>query len=269
MDDPSVSETTRLEEAIRMARRRLVDMHYQARSGHLGGNLSCLDALMAVHHGAMGPDDRFVLSKGHSAGAYYVVLWSLGLLSDADLDTFGRDGTRLPGHPPSRGLPGVLFATGSLGHGPSLAAGLALAARLTGSGRRIWCLTSDGEWQEGSCWEALILARHQGLDNLTVLVDVNGFQGFGSTAEVASFDDLPARLAGFGLDVDTVPGHDAGALLAAMRRPASGGPRVLCLRTVKGKGLPFFENTLASHYLPLTPDQHRQALEGLGGVQGA
>ena len=261
---PLETEIAGLNAAVRKARRRLVDMHFATRSGHLGGNLSCIDALMVLHHAVLARPDRFVLSKGHAAGALYVVLSSLGLVPEADLATFGQDGTSLPGHPPSSGIPGVLFATGSLGHGPSLACGLALASRLSGAGRRVWCLTSDGEWQEGACWEALILARHQGLDNLTLLVDMNGFQGFGSTQEVASFEDLPARFAGFGVEVETVPGHDVAALLKAMRRDQGPGPRVLCLRTVKGKGLPFYENTLASHYLPLTPEQYRQALESLG-----
>src|SRR5882724_1335685 len=168
------------------ARRRLIEMHYRTRTGHLGGNLSCIDAMMLVHHEAMGRDDRFVLSKGHSAGAMYVALWSLGQLSDEDLNSFHQDNTLLGGHPPPRGIPGILFGTGSLGHGLSLAAGLALAARLQPRDRRIFCLTSDGEWQEGSTLEAAIFAAHHSLSNLVILVDHNRLQGFGSTAEVAS-----------------------------------------------------------------------------------
>jgi transketolase len=152
--------------------------------------------MLLVHHELMSPGDRFVLSKGHSAGAYYVVLWSLGKLSDADLDSFHKDGTRLAGHPPSHGIPEIEFATGSLGHGLSLAAGLALAAKLKGQTHRIYCLTSDGEWQEGSTLEALIFAAHHKLSNLTIMIDQNGLQGFGTTAEVASMDDMSKRLAG-------------------------------------------------------------------------
>ena len=129
--------------------------------------------------------------------------------------------------------------------------------------RRIWCLTSDGEWQEGSCWEALIVARHRKLNNLNILVDMNGFQGFGSTSEVASFSDLPKRLAGFGIDVQVVPGHDVTALMTALQKPTGDGPRVLCLKTIKGKGIPAIEGTLACHYLPPTEEQYRNAVESL------
>lgn len=245
------------------ARRRLLHMHWRSGVGHLGGNLSALDALMLVHHERLGPQDRFILSKGHSAGAYYVTLWSLGLLSDADLDSFHRDGTRLAGHPPACGLPPVLFATGSLGHGLPLAAGLALAARLQGHDRRVFCLTSDGEWQEGSTFEALIFAAHRRLANLTVLVDHNGLQGFGSTAEVASMDPLGARLAGFDIELRDCDGHDLDDLRAALH-PRGDRPAVVVMRTVKGRGVPGMEGRMDSHYLPLTEAAYHAALARLG-----
>lgn len=242
---------------------RLIKMHCDLRLGHLGGNLSCLDAMLVLHHAVIGPDDRFVLSKGHSAGAYYITLWSMGLIAEEELATFCQDNTRLPAHPPASGLPGVLFATGSLGHGPSLACGMALAAKFAHADRRIWCLTSDGEWQEGSCWEALIVARHRRLNNLIILIDVNGLQGFGSTSEVASFSDLPERLAGFGVDVQIVSGHDVTELVEALQAPIGNGPKVLCLKTTKGKGIASVEGTLACHYLPPTDEQYCNAAETL------
>ena len=148
----------------RAARLRLLRMHYESGVGHIGGNLSCLDLMLVLHQEVIGPDDQFVLSKGHAAGAYYVTLWSLGRLADDDLAPFHKDGTRLSGHPPAAGIDDILFATGSLGHGLALASGLALAKRLRGEPGRVFCLTSDGEWNEGSCWEALIFARHQRLE---------------------------------------------------------------------------------------------------------
>jgi transketolase len=114
-------------ELLLKSKLRLLQMHYEAGTGHIGGNLSCLDILMALYHNVFGPLDKFVLSKGHAAGSLYVTLWSLGLLSDDDLKTFHKDGTRLSGHPPVRGIPEIPFATGSLGHGLCLAAGLAFA----------------------------------------------------------------------------------------------------------------------------------------------
>jgi transketolase len=256
--------TARLTSAmIDDARRRLIRMHYEARVGHLGGNLSCLDALMVAFHEFVGEDDRFILSKGHSAGALYVALWSRGLIDDAELATFHRDGTRLAGHPPARAFPEIAFATGSLGHGLSLASGTALGLRLRGAPGRVICLTSDGEWQEGSTWEALIFACHRRLSNLTVLVDHNGLQGFGSTHDVASMAPLWERLSGFDVDTEVVDGHDHDAIRAALG--ASGDRvRLIFLRTTKGRGIAALENRMESHYLPLTEAQYAAARDGLG-----
>lgn len=241
------------------ARRRLLDMHHRSRVGHLGGNLSALDAMMLAHHELMGPDDRFVLSKGHSAGAYYIVLWSLGAIDDEELETFHKDGTRLAGHPPAFAIPDIRFSTGSLGHGLPLAAGMALAARLQGSGRRVFCMTSDGEWQEGSTMEALVFACHRRLANLVVLVDHNGLQGFGSTAEVASLDPLDQLIGGLGADIRHCDGHDLDAMRATLA-PRGDRPVVALLRTVKGRGVPDVAGRMESHYLPLTEAQYRGAL---------
>lgn len=245
------------------ARRRLLQMHWRSGVGHLGGNLSALDAMMLLHHEVIEPNDRFILSKGHSAGAYYVTLWSLGLLTDDDLDSFHRDGTRLAGHPPASGLPTILFSTGSLGHGLSLAAGLALAAMLQGSSRRVFCLTGDGEWQEGSTFEALIFAAHNNLSNLTILIDHNGLQGFGSTADVASMDPLGARLGGFDVDLRDCDGHDLESLRAALI-PSGNRPKIVIMRTIKGRGVPGLEGRMESHYLPMTETIYLGALARIG-----
>jgi transketolase len=247
------------------ARRRLLQMHHAAGVGHIGGNLSALDATLLVFHEYLGDEDRFVLSKGHAAGALYIALWSIGRLTDEALTTFHRDGTLLAGHPPSVGIPDIPFATGSLGHGLSLAAGTALGHRLQGSAARVVCLTSDGEWQEGSTWEALIFACHQRLGNLTVLVDHNELQGFGSTADVASMAPLWEKLAGFDASIDVIDGHDLDALRAVLARPAEPRPRIVVLRTVKGKGVSFMENRMEWHYLPLSDAQFQAALAELGG----
>jgi transketolase len=246
-------------DTINEARKLLLAMHHGSGVGHLGGNLSCLDAMMVLHHEYLGAEDRFILSKGHSAGALYVVLATRGLISRDELATFHKDGTRLPGHPPAKGLVGVEFATGSLGHGLSLAAGTALARRLQGAVGHVYCLTSDGEWQEGSTWEALIFLCHNKLANLTVLVDHNRLQGFGTTGEVASMDPLHERLAGFDLDLQFLNGHDISAIRAALGRTAA-RPRVLVLDTIKGRGVPGMEHQMASHYLPIDPQTYAAAL---------
>jgi len=153
----------------------------------------------------------------------------------------------------------IRFATGSLGHGLSLAAGTALAFRLKNVDSRVVCLTSDGEWQEGSTWEALIFASHHRLSNLTVLVDHNGLQGFGSTDEIASMSPLWNKLTGFDIDLEIIDGHDATALRETLARPA-GRLRVIVLRTIKGHGVSFMANRMEWHYLPLKEDKYRAAI---------
>jgi transketolase len=246
----------------RQATLRLLEMHFEAGVGHIGGNLSVLPLLLGVMHDAMEVDDRLVLSKGHSAGALYVTLWTLGLLSDADLRTFHQDGTLLAGHPPAAGVAGIEFATGSLGHGLPMACGLALGARLRNESRKIFCVTSDGEWNEGSMWEALIFAVHRQLDALTVVIDVNGLQGFGRTKDVADLEPLADRFRAFGAAVMDIEGRDsmevAGQLKKA-ERPRR--PLVVLARTKKGSGVSFMEDRMEWHYLPMTAEQYRQAVE--------
>ena len=240
-------------------RRRLLTMHYESGVGHIGGNLSALDATMLVFHYFLKPGDRFVLSKGHSAGALYTTLWSLGRLDDEDLKKFHKDDTLLPGHPPARGIADIAFATGSLGHGLSLAAGTALAYRFKNQSSHVYCLTSDGEWQEGSTWEALIFAQHHKLANLTVLVDHNGLQGFGSTGEIASMSPLADKLRGFDVCVETVDGHDPAQMRRILAEPGS-RTRVIVMNTIKGHGVGFMENRMEWHYLPLTAEQYGLAM---------
>jgi transketolase len=242
------------------ARKRLLQMHFEAGVGHIGGNLSAIDGLLIVVHEYAQPDDIFILSKGHSAGALYTALWTLGHLSDDDLTTFHKDGTLLAGHPPVAGIPAIAFATGSLGHGLSLSAGTALGFRLRRNAARVFCLMSDGEWQEGSTWEALIFAAHHRLNNLTVLVDHNNLQGFGSTKDVASMSPLWEKLAGFDVEIDVVEGHDPPAIRAALNRTVA-GPHLVFLRTKKGSGVSFMEDRIEWHYLPLTEEQFQLALQ--------
>ena len=255
-----------LESAIARSRSRLLKMHYTSQIGHLGGSLSCLEAVMTLHHQAMLSEDVFVLSKGHAAGALYVTLWSTGRLGEEALETFCQEGTELPAHP-SKCMAGIHFSTGSLGHGPSLAAGMALARKLKGEPGTVYCLCSDGEWQEGSCWEALIFSVHHRLDNLVLLVDQNGLQAFGRTQEVASQGDLEPRLAAFGVSVASVDGHDPRAILDGLAARGPGRPHVVILRTRKGKGL-HFEDCIESHYLALTDEQYAAACADGGNGEG-
>jgi transketolase len=238
-------------------------MHYESRVGHIGGNLSALDALLVTFHEFIGERDKFVLSKGHAAGALYCALWSVGRLSDDDLRTFHGDATLLSGHPPAAGIADIAFATGSLGHGLSLAAGTALGLRFRGSAARVFCLTSDGEWQEGSTWEGLIFAAHHRLSRLTIMIDHNNLQGFGTTGEIASMSPLWRKLRGFDVEVEVIDGHDVEAIRAALS-VVSDRPRVIVLETVKGRGVDFMEHRMEWHYLPLSEEQFNMAIEQLG-----
>jgi transketolase len=237
-------------------------MHAKTRVGHLGGNLSCLSGLCAILS-QVRARDRFILSKGHSAGALYVALANKGVLTEEELATFHQDGTRLPGHPPANTFEEIPFATGSLGHGLSLAAGFALSQKFRGNGDRTYCLTSDGEWQEGSTFEALIFACHHKLHNLTIVIDHNGLQGFGTTAAVASTNPLWEKIAGFDVETVVVDGHDPAAIERELAR-GQDKLRAIFLRTIKGRGVPGMEGEMDSHYLPLSDAQHQAALANLG-----
>ena len=233
-------------------RHRLLRMHAESDAGHVGGNLSAIDVMTVLHHDVMTADDVFILSKGHAAGALYTVLWSKGLLTDEELQSWCADGTTLPGHPVAS-IPGVLFSTGSLGHGLSLALGVAMGKSWQRDAGHTYCLMSDGEWQEGSCWEALMLAAHRHPENLTVVVDNNGLQGLGTTQETLSMGDLSPRLAAFGARVVNVDGHDEDRIRQVLEEAKSAGFTVVCADTVKGRGMSY-EGTVASHYLPLTSE---------------
>lgn len=243
-------------------------MHKQANAGHIGGNLSSLDAMLLLHVEIMRPSDYFVLSKGHSAGALYVSLWAAGKLSDEQLLTFTKDDSFLAAHPSGGWHPGIPFSTGSLGHGISLASGVALGWKLQQKPGQVYCLMSDGELQEGSCWEAFTFAKHRGLDNLTVLVDHNGLQGFGRVEEVASpMLPLSRKFEAFGWDVTTVDGHSYVDLHAALIAPCrEGRTRAIILKTIKGHGVSFMEDKMEWHYLPMSDEQYKQAVREVGGA---
>lgn len=232
---------------IKLARKRLLQMHYEAGAGHIGGNLSCLDALMTLHHQVMRSQDQFILSKGHAAGALYITHWTKGWLSDDALKTFHKVGGLL-GHPKAGNH--VPFATGSLGHGLSLAVGLALGYRLWNADRDVYVLMGDGEWQEGSCWEALNFLSNNPLPNLKILIDMNGFQGFGGVPT-----GLREKLLSF-VTVQSVDGHDPDKIIYALSTRA----QIVCLNTTKGKGVSFLENRMDSHYQYLNKETYEKAL---------
>ena len=239
---------------------RMLKLHYDAQVGHLGSNLSCIDALMTIYHHALKDKDQFVLSKGHSAGALYSTLWSLGKISEETLCTFAQDGTTIPGHPSGSKIPGLLFPTGSLGHGLSLSAGLALSKKFKKEEGLVFCLCSDGEFQEGSSWEGIIFSAHNKLDNPILMIDQNRLQGFGTTHETVSFSDLTSRLAAFDAEVQNIDGHCPKEILRSLAQIKKNKLNVILLDTIKGKGL-HNEDQLECHYLPLNTTEYLQAVK--------
>ncbi len=243
---------------------------------HLGGSLSAADILVALYFHVLrvrpedprwADRDYFVLSKGHASAVLYATLAERGFLPVEELATYGGTGGRLFSHPTPK-VPGVEFATGSLGHGLSLAVGLALAARRGGRPNRAFVLLGDGELQEGSIWEAAMSAAQFGLDNLTAIVDRNQLQINGRTENRMRLEPLADRWRSFGWGAVTVDGHDLAALTAGLDRlPAEPGrPTVLVADTVKGRGVGFLENRKQSHYAKLGRGAYRRALAALHGA---
>ena len=237
--------------------------------GHIGSALSVADMVGAVHRvlGNQEASDqdrhRFVMSKGHAALALYAALSLSGSLSDDDLDSYCADGSLLGVHPDHH-LAGVDVSTGSLGQGLSVAVGFALAARLAGSERRTIALVSDAECNEGSIWEAAMLASHHRLGNLTVLIDHNHQQAFGYTADVLDSEAMADRWHAFGWNVSDVDGHDELAMATCLANTsASGQPRALVAETTFGSGVSFMERQIKWHYLPMSDDDFAAALECL------
>ena len=266
MREETTAECVVLEERAFSIKKRLLAMHLKAHAGHVGSSLSCAELLTLLKFAWMRGDDSFVLSKGHAATALYSLLAEVNVLSASQIDSYLEDGTGLPAHPPFSGIKEIPFATGSLGHGLSLSAGMALGARLNGQDRRFFCVTSDGELDEGSVWEAALFIAHHRLKNLVWIIDRNHLQGIGRTEEVLALEPLAAKLCAFGYHVVGADGHDFPSLLAARDECAQalhahGKPVVLIAQTVKGNGISSLQDTVDSHYLPMNDEQYAQALD--------
>lgn len=264
-----------LEQTARRLRVEILKMLNSARSGHTGGSLSAIDVLTVLYFQQLRHDpsnpaweerDRFVLSKGHAAPALYACLAQAGYFPIAELKTLRRLGSRLQGHPDMNKTPGVEVCTGSLGQGFSQAVGLALAGRLQGRDGRVYVLLGDGELQEGQVWEAAMAAAHYRLDNLCAIVDQNGLQIDGEVAKVMGVAPVGPKFLAFNWHVLEVDGHDVRAIARAFEdaRQTSGRPTLMVARTVKGKGVPFFEHKASYHGVPPSDDELAQALEHLG-----
>jgi transketolase len=248
-----------LRQHARRMRANVLRMGASEAGAHVGGSLSCVDIMAVLHLDVMRGDDRFILSKGHASAALYAVLVERGLLDESELDTYAVAGGRLGGHP-STAVPEVLIGTGSLGHGLSVAAGMALGTRWDRGDQRIFVLLGDGELQEGSVWEAAMFAGQNRLGALTAIVDRNGWQLSGPTM---GLEPLANRFRTFGWSCVEVDGHDVTALRTIL--PTNDErPRVVIAHTVKGCGVGFLEDKVSSHYTRLSPSVLARATRALG-----
>ena len=227
-------------------------MYKAANAGHVGCSLSVAEILTFVRFGWMKEGDEIILSKGHAAASLYALLAEDGTLSQSDIDSFYKNGTFLAAHPPVNRIKNIPFATGSLGHGLSLSAGLGLAQKLKKSNKEIFCVTSDGEINEGATWEAALFIIHHELKNVTWLIDRNKLQGFGRTEDVMRLDPLDKKLEAFGFHVIIANGHDFNSLENAKQQAKnSSKPSAIICETTKGKYWSTREDTVDCHYIPM------------------
>ena len=268
-DDRRVELLTELARTVRLSD---LDMISGAKLGHIGGDFSVTDILATLYGAILNVDpeeprdperDRFVLSKGHTAGALYATLAHLGFFPAAELETFMKPLSALNGHPNRTKVPGVETNTGPLGHGFPVAVGTALAAKLQRSSRRTFVVLGDGELQEGSNWEAAMTAAHYGLANLTAVVDRNRLQQGAGTEETKQLEPLADKWRAFGFEVREVDGHDFGQLLGALQPAGTDRPVCVIAHTTKGKGVSFMENRAEWHHKVPSADQAVSAREEL------
>jgi len=259
-------------ELAKRLRRHVINMTNRGKSSHVGSSLSIADVIAVLYADTLNVDptapdhpnrDRFILSKGHAGACVYAALAERGFFSTDVLETHCQDGSKLSGHVSHKGIPGVEFSTGSLGHGLPVATGMAYAAKLAGAKHRVVVVMSDGECDEGSNWEAILFAAHHELSNLTAIVDYNKIQSLASVSETLELEPFPDKWASFGWDVREANGHDHNDLRRAIGTPHGKRPSVVIAHTVKGKGVSFMEDTVLWHYRTPQGDEFDAAIKEL------
>lgn len=250
-------------------RKIILEQSKRANVGHIGSALSIADIISVLYdkvlnisHPNAEDRDRFVLSKGHAALALYAAFYLKGWISSEQLNSYCADNSQLGVHPEHH-LPGVDFSTGSLGMGLSMAAGVALAARLGDKPYQSFVLISDAEMNEGSIWESVAFAGHHKLSNLTAIVDINGQQALGYTKEVIDFRPLKKKWQSFGWEAHKVSGNDVASLEEAFEKIKEGSkaPQVILAYTTFGKGVSYMENQIKWHYWPMSDEEYQGALK--------
>ena len=262
----------RLKKKANIARQKIIEMTTACEGGHLAGSLSCIDILIALYfrvlqHRPGDPGwkdrDRFIMSKGHGAPAFYTALAMSGYFSKEELFTLRKIDSRLQGHPDSKKLPGIEISTGSLGQGLSAAVGMALGNTMDGRlSSEVFCLMGDGECDEGQVWEAAMFAAHNHIDNITAIIDRNGYQIDGKTEQVMGLEPFTGKWNSFGWQVEEIDGHDMASIVDTLER-SRGTRTAVIANTVKGKGVSFLENNNAYHSKPCSRNDCDMAVKEL------
>lgn len=249
-------------------------LSHNANESHTAGAMSMADILVTLYVNYLNnspemqdsPErDRFILSKGHCCASLYAVLAEMGYFKKSELMAhFAENGTHFYAHV-SHTLPGIELSTGSLGHGLSVACGLALGSKRKGINNKVYCLVGDGEINEGSNWEAIMFAAHNNLDNLCLIIDKNGMQALGNTKDILCLDPLPEKLQAFQWNVIDIDGHNYDQIIASFEnfKICKGKPTVIVANTIKGKGVSFMEHNLRFHYSAPSVDELKKAKEEL------
>lgn len=271
MNEARIKELKNIANKIRIG---IIDATHAAKSGHPGGSLSIADILTYLYFEKMNIDpenprmegrDRFVLSKGHTAPGLYSALANRGFFPVDDLLTLRKIDSYLQGHPDMNKIPGIDMSAGSLGLGISTACGMALAGKIDNKDYRVYTIIGDGESEEGQVWEAAMFASHYKLDNLCVILDLNGLQIDGPITEVMNPTPHDKKFEAFGFHVITIDGHDFNEIEAAFAEAESvkGQPTAIIAKTVKGKGVSFMENSVSWHGAAPNDEQHAAAIAEL------
>jgi transketolase len=262
-------DTKAARERCNRFRRRILEISQQVQALHIGSAYSCTEIVDAVYFELMrrGPNgtspDTFLMSKGHGCMIQYVILEELGVLTRHDMDRYCKADGRLGCHP-DYGNPGIAASTGALGHGLSMALGMAYAEKHRGNGNVVYCVLSDGEVQEGSTWEATMMASSLNVSNLVAFVDNNDFQSLGRTSVThPSFYPVVEKYTAFGWESVQVDGHDSAAICAAVAGRKGDRPMMVVCKTTKGRGISYMENVPIWHYRSPSPDEYKQALKEL------
>ncbi|PAE10424.1 transketolase [Niallia circulans] len=273
MEEIIMIDIKKLERKAAEIRMAVIDMVYEAGTGHTGSSLSNTDILTVLFYEVMKNDpanpnweerDRYIQSKGHAVESYWAVLADKGYFPKEELKTFSKFNTRLIGHPNNK-VPGVEMNTGALGHGLSISVGMALAAKMDHKDYRVFTLMGDGELAEGSVWEAAMAASQYKLDNLVGIVDRNRLQITGSTDDVMSNEPLDKKWESFGWDVIEVDGNDIAELVQVFHSipKTEGKPTIILANTIKGKGISFAEHEAGWHHHVPSQEEYELAMKEL------